>query len=72
MELCLKVLEREKQVTQRELFYRLLCESPEYFTSQSQVNRAIQGRKNLFAFKKYFSSNSKMSSFNNNFVFQFS
>ncbi|CAA7393124.1 unnamed protein product [Spirodela intermedia] len=42
MELCFQVLERGKQVTQRELFYRLLCESPDYFTSQAQVNMAVQ------------------------------
>ncbi|CAN1300544.1 Meiotic recombination protein SPO11-2, partial [Linum perenne] len=30
------------RVTQRELFYKLLCDSPEYFSSQPQVNRTIQ------------------------------
>lgn len=44
MELCFQVLERGKQVTQRELFYRLLCESPDYFTSQAQVNITVQGQ----------------------------
>ncbi|GAB2209342.1 hypothetical protein Droror1_Dr00026553 [Drosera rotundifolia] len=42
MEMCLRVLVEEKRVTQRELFYKLLCSSPEYFTSQKQVNRTIQ------------------------------
>ncbi|CAA3024985.1 meiotic recombination SPO11-2 [Olea europaea subsp. europaea] len=42
MEMCYQVLVQEKKVTQRELFYKLLCDSPEYFASQSQVNRTIQ------------------------------
>ncbi|XP_031249562.1 meiotic recombination protein SPO11-2 isoform X1 [Pistacia vera] len=42
MEMCFHILVEEKQVTQRELFYKLLCDSPEYFTSQLQVNRTIQ------------------------------
>ncbi|XP_057968460.1 meiotic recombination protein SPO11-2 isoform X2 [Malania oleifera] len=42
MEMCLRILVQEKRVTQRELFYKLLCGSPEYFTSQLQVNRTIQ------------------------------
>lgn len=29
-------------VTQRELFYKLLCDSPNYFSSQNEVNRAVQ------------------------------
>ncbi|XP_030947180.1 meiotic recombination protein SPO11-2 isoform X3 [Quercus robur] len=36
------ILVQEKRVTQRELFYKLLCDSPDYFTSQLQVNRTIQ------------------------------
>lgn len=43
MEMCFGVLVQEKRVTQRELFYKLLCDSPDYFTSQLQVNRTIQG-----------------------------
>ncbi|CAN1778282.1 Meiotic recombination protein SPO11-2 [Linum perenne] len=43
MELCYQTLSQEKRVTQRELFYKLLCDSPEYFSSQPQVNRTIQG-----------------------------
>lgn len=43
METCFQILSQEKRVTQRELFYKLLCDSPEYFTSQLQVNRTIQG-----------------------------
>ncbi|CAN1189656.1 Meiotic recombination protein SPO11-2 [Linum perenne] len=42
MELCYQTLSQEKRVTQRELFYKLLCDSPEYFSSQPQVNRTIQ------------------------------
>lgn len=37
-----EILVQEKRVTQRELFYKLLCDSPDYFTSQLQVNRTIQ------------------------------
>nr|GMD96632.1 meiotic recombination protein SPO11-2 [Ipomoea batatas] len=33
---------QEKRVTQRELFYKLLCNSQEYFNSQLQVNRTVQ------------------------------
>lgn len=43
MEVCFQVLVQEKRVTQRELFYKLLCVSPDYFPSQLQVNRTIQG-----------------------------
>ncbi|KAL7160019.1 hypothetical protein ABFS83_01G066800 [Erythranthe nasuta] len=42
MEMCYQILIEEKKVTQRELFYKLLCDSPQYFTSQLQVNRTIQ------------------------------
>ncbi|XP_004298836.1 PREDICTED: meiotic recombination protein SPO11-2-like [Fragaria vesca subsp. vesca] len=42
MAMCCEVLGQGKRVTQRELFYKLLCDSPEYFSSQSQVNRTIQ------------------------------
>ncbi|KAF2318720.1 hypothetical protein GH714_010294 [Hevea brasiliensis] len=42
MEVCFLILVQEKRVTQRELFYKLLCVSPEYFSSQLQVNRTIQ------------------------------
>ncbi|KAE9452031.1 hypothetical protein C3L33_16077, partial [Rhododendron williamsianum] len=42
MEMCYQVLVQEKRLTQRELFYKLLCGSPDYFTSQLQVNRTIQ------------------------------
>lgn len=48
MEMCYKILVDEKRVTQRELFYKLLCDSPDYFSSQSQVNRTIQGRTSFF------------------------
>jgi meiotic recombination protein SPO11 len=43
MEMCFKILSQEKRVTQRELFYKLLCVSPDCFSSQLQVNRTIQG-----------------------------
>ncbi|RVW43079.1 Meiotic recombination protein SPO11-2 [Vitis vinifera] len=36
------IRQKEKRVTQRELFYKLLCSSPQYFTCQLQVNRTIQ------------------------------
>ncbi|KAG9452965.1 hypothetical protein H6P81_005869 [Aristolochia fimbriata] len=42
MEQCLRLLVQEKQATQRELFYKLLCDSPEYFDSQAQVNKTVQ------------------------------
>ncbi|KAM7256522.1 hypothetical protein ACFE04_012263 [Oxalis oulophora] len=44
MEICLQILVQKKRVTQRELFYMLLCKSPDYFSSQLQVNRTTQGR----------------------------
>lgn len=51
MEMCYQVLIQEKRLTQRELFYKLLCDSPDYFTSQLQVNRTIQGHTlSLFLF----------------------
>ncbi|KAJ9706032.1 hypothetical protein PVL29_001546 [Vitis rotundifolia] len=40
--MCFQILVQEKRVTQRELFYKLLCSSPQYFTCQLQVNRTIQ------------------------------
>ncbi|KAM1097283.1 hypothetical protein ACFX15_014213 [Malus domestica] len=42
MAMCSRILGLDKKVTQRELFYKLLCDSPDYFSSQSQVNRTIQ------------------------------
>ncbi|PWA53648.1 meiotic recombination protein SPO11-2 [Artemisia annua] len=42
MEMCYEILVQEKRVTQRELFYKLLCASPDYFSSQLQVNQTIQ------------------------------
>lgn len=44
MEMCYQILGEEKKVTQRELFYKLLCNSPHCFASQLQVNRSIQGQ----------------------------
>lgn len=40
--MCYQILMEEKRVTQRELYYKLLCSSSEYFSSQIQVNRTIQ------------------------------
>nr|GME00458.1 meiotic recombination protein SPO11-2 [Ipomoea batatas] len=43
MEMCYQILSHDgKRVTQRELFYKLLCDSQEYFNSQLQVNRTVQ------------------------------
>ncbi|XP_021820855.1 meiotic recombination protein SPO11-2 [Prunus avium] len=42
MAMCSQILGQEKKVTQREIFYKLLCDSPDYFSSQSQVNRTVQ------------------------------
>ncbi|CAL0314517.1 unnamed protein product [Lupinus luteus] len=42
MEICYQVLLQEKRVTQRELYYKLLCDSPHLFPSQTEVNRTIQ------------------------------
>ncbi|KAK8964190.1 Meiotic recombination protein SPO11-2 [Platanthera guangdongensis] len=42
MELCVQILSKGKLVTQRELFYKLLSDSPNYFSSQREVNRAVQ------------------------------
>lgn len=42
MEMCYQILLQEKRVTQRELFYKLLCDSPHLFPSQTHVNRTIQ------------------------------
>ncbi|MQL68544.1 hypothetical protein Taro_000851, partial [Colocasia esculenta] len=50
MKLCFQILGEKKQVTQRELFYKLLCDSPDYFTSQTQVNRTVQGHFQIFRF----------------------
>ncbi|OMO79588.1 Spo11/DNA topoisomerase VI, subunit A [Corchorus capsularis] len=36
MAMCFEILVQEKRVTQRELFYKLLCDSPDYFSSQLQ------------------------------------
>uniref|UniRef100_A0A7N0TVJ6 DNA topoisomerase (ATP-hydrolyzing) n=2 Tax=Kalanchoe fedtschenkoi TaxID=63787 RepID=A0A7N0TVJ6_KALFE len=42
IEVCLQILAQGKRVTQRELFYMLLCDSPDYFSCQLQVNKTIQ------------------------------
>ncbi|KAJ4952017.1 hypothetical protein NE237_028849 [Protea cynaroides] len=42
MEICFQLLTQEKRVTQRELFYKLLYSSPDYFTSQLEVSRMTQ------------------------------
>ena len=43
MEMCYKILGEGKLVHQRELFYKLLSDSPKYFSCQRHVNQAIQG-----------------------------
>lgn len=53
MEMCYLILGEEKKVTQRELFYMLLSNSPQYFTSQSQVNRSIQDLVALLRCSRY-------------------
>ncbi|KAK4435403.1 Meiotic recombination protein SPO11-2 [Sesamum alatum] len=53
MEMCYQILVQEKKVTQRELFYKLLCDSPKYFTSQTQVNRSIQDLVALIRCSRY-------------------
>ncbi|KAL0330028.1 UNVERIFIED_CONTAM: Meiotic recombination protein SPO11-2 [Sesamum radiatum] len=53
MEMCYQILVQEKKVTQRELFYKLLCDSPKHFTSQSQVNRSIQDLVALLRCSRY-------------------
>ncbi|KAI6707186.1 hypothetical protein NL676_010148 [Syzygium grande] len=47
MEMCYQILLQEKRVTQRELYYKLLCTSSEYFTSQLQVNKGNPSRYSL-------------------------
>lgn len=47
MAMCFRILVQGKLATQRELFYKLLCDAPEYFRSQRQVNRAVQGHFSL-------------------------
>ena len=49
MEMCFQILLQEKRVTQRELFYKLLCDSPDYFSSQVEVNRSVQGQSRTHA-----------------------
>ncbi|KAL0283815.1 UNVERIFIED_CONTAM: Meiotic recombination protein SPO11-2 [Sesamum angustifolium] len=53
MEMCYQILVQEKKVTQRELFYKLLCDPPKHFTSQSQVNRSIQDLVALLRCSRY-------------------
>ncbi|PKA50130.1 Meiotic recombination protein SPO11-2 [Apostasia shenzhenica] len=42
MQFCFQILSQGKMVTQRELFYKLLCDSPDYFDSPTVVYRAVQ------------------------------
>ncbi|KAG8046535.1 hypothetical protein GUJ93_ZPchr0008g13342 [Zizania palustris] len=42
MEICYKILGEGKLVTQRELFYKLLSDSPNYFSCQRHVNQTVQ------------------------------
>lgn len=50
MEMCFQILLQEKRVTQRELFYKLLCDSPDLFSSQVEVNRSVQGHSRTHAY----------------------
>uniref|UniRef100_J3MQI6 Meiotic recombination protein SPO11-2 n=1 Tax=Oryza brachyantha TaxID=4533 RepID=J3MQI6_ORYBR len=42
MEVCYKILGEGKLVTQRELFYKLLSDSPSYFSCQRHINQTVQ------------------------------
>ncbi|KAK7406089.1 hypothetical protein VNO78_07706 [Psophocarpus tetragonolobus] len=53
MEMCYQILLQEKRVTQRELFYKLLCDSPHLFPSQIHVNRTIQDLVALLRCSRY-------------------
>ncbi|XP_004511556.1 meiotic recombination protein SPO11-2 isoform X1 [Cicer arietinum] len=53
MEMCYQILLQEKRVTQRELFYKLLCDSPHLFPSQKDVNRTIQDLVALLRCSRY-------------------
>ncbi|GER42523.1 type 2 DNA topoisomerase 6 subunit A [Striga asiatica] len=53
MEMCYQILGQGKKVTQRELFYKLLCDSPQLFTSQLQVNRTVQDLVALLKCSRY-------------------
>ncbi|XP_057450007.1 meiotic recombination protein SPO11-2 isoform X4 [Lotus japonicus] len=53
MEMCYQILLQEKRVTQRELFYKLLCDSPHLFPSQTDVNRTIQDLGALLRCSRY-------------------
>ncbi|KAL3635606.1 hypothetical protein CASFOL_020153 [Castilleja foliolosa] len=53
MGMCYQILGQEKKVTQRELFYKLLCDSPQYFASQEQANRTIQDLVALLRCSRY-------------------
>ncbi|XP_027362146.1 meiotic recombination protein SPO11-2 isoform X1 [Abrus precatorius] len=53
MEMCYQILLQEKRVTQRELYYKLLCDSPQLFPSQTHVNRTIQDLVALLRCSRY-------------------
>ncbi|XP_029127759.1 meiotic recombination protein SPO11-2 isoform X2 [Cajanus cajan] len=53
MEMCYQILLQEKRVTQRELFYKMLCDSPYLFPSQTHVNRTIQDLVALLRCSRY-------------------
>ncbi|KAL8138887.1 hypothetical protein V2J09_004888 [Rumex salicifolius] len=53
MEMCYGILVQEKRVTQRELYYKLLSSSPEYFSSQKQANKTIQDAVALLRCSRY-------------------
>ncbi|XP_022754105.1 meiotic recombination protein SPO11-2-like [Durio zibethinus] len=49
MEICFEILIQKKRVTQRELFYKLLCDSPDYFSSQLQEIGIMASSRGLVA-----------------------
>ncbi|KAL2348014.1 hypothetical protein Fmac_002014 [Flemingia macrophylla] len=53
MEICYQILLQEKRVTQRELFYKMLCDSSHLFPSQKHVNRTIQDLVALLRCSRY-------------------
>ncbi|WVZ14244.1 hypothetical protein V8G54_011810 [Vigna mungo] len=59
MEMCYQILLQEKRLTQRELFYKLLYDSPQLFPSQTHVNRTIQDLVALLQCSRYRSSSIK-------------
>ncbi|KAJ7553112.1 hypothetical protein O6H91_06G084500 [Diphasiastrum complanatum] len=53
MQIVYELLQLGKKATQRELYYRLLADSPDYFRSQQQVNDTIQDLVALLKCSRY-------------------